>query len=215
MSAGTIRIVLAHEHAVVRAGLKALVASAGDISVVGEAEDGREAVSLAIRLKPDVVVMDSTLPELDGPAATKEIVARVPETRVLVLTMQEEEECVAPILEAGAAGYLLKSEAHHDLAAAIRAAAHGDPFARAGSRVLPTHAAHLSDTDRFKLLTSREQVVLTLTAQGYSAPEIGARLSISPKTVDTYKQRIHDKLGFTHRSQYVQFALRLGLLSVS
>jgi DNA-binding NarL/FixJ family response regulator len=216
MSSDAIRVVLADDHTVVRAGLKALLSSARDIIVVGEAADGREAVSLAKRFKPDVIVMDLTMPELDGTAATKEIVADVPQTRVLVLTMHAEEEYVAPVVEAGAAGYLVKSDAHRELVDAIRAVAHGEQFVRAGARVLSKKPPPPpTDRERYKLLTAREQSVLALIGQGYSAPEIGERLSISPKTVDTYKQRIQEKLGFSHRSQYVQFALKLGLLSAN
>jgi DNA-binding NarL/FixJ family response regulator len=173
-------------------------------------------VALAKRLKPDVVVTDLTMPEMDGTAVTKEIVADVPETRVVVLTVHAEAEYVTPVLEAGAAGYLLKSDAHRELIDAIRGVVHGQQFVRAGARSLSSKPPlPPTDRDRYQLLTAREQAVLALVGRGYSAPEIGERLAISPKTVDTYKQRIQEKLGFTHRSQYVQFALKLGLLSAS
>jgi DNA-binding NarL/FixJ family response regulator len=137
---------------------------------------------------------------------------------VLVLTMHSEEEYLVPLLEAGAAGYLVKSAADRELVDAVRAVARGDVYVRpAAARVLAKGLTQKdprqAERDRFERLTERERDVLRLTAQGYSAPEIGERLFISPKTVDTYKQRIQEKLGFGHRSDYVQFALKLGLLS--
>jgi DNA-binding NarL/FixJ family response regulator len=213
-----IRVVLADDHTVVRTGLKAVLGTAKDIDVVGEAKDGREALTLIERYKPDVVVMDLAMSGMDGLAATQEIVEKQYATRVLVLTMHEEEEYLMPVLKAGAAGYLVKSAADKELIDAIRAIAHGDVYVRgAAARVLAKGITkkdpHQEDRERFERLTDRERDVLRLTAQGYSAPEIGDRLFISPKTVDTYKQRIHEKVGLAHRSEYVQFALRLGLLT--
>jgi DNA-binding NarL/FixJ family response regulator len=218
MSGDVIRVVLADDHAVVRAGLRSVLASARDIEVVGEASNGREAVDLVKRISPDVVVMDLSMPQLDGTAATAEIVAAALSTRVLVLTMHAEEDYLVPVMAAGAAGFLLKTDADRDLVDAIRAVAYGDVYVRpAGGRILAKHLLKKdplqSDRERFERLTAREREVLRFVGQGYSAPEIGRRLLISPKTVDTYKQRIQEKLQFTHRSQYVQFALRLGLLA--
>ena len=218
MSGDTIRVILADDHAVVRAGLKAVLRTAKDIEVVGEAADGKEAIAIVERLKPDVAIMDLSMGDVDGKTATKEIVSKGLPTRVLVLTMHAEEDYLVPLLEAGAAGYLVKSAADRELVDAVRAVAAGDVYVR------PTAASVLAkgltrkdprqlDRERFEKLTERERDVLRLTAQGYSAPEIGEKLFISPKTVDTYKQRIQEKLGFGHRSDYVQFALRLGLLS--
>jgi DNA-binding NarL/FixJ family response regulator len=218
MIADVIRVILADDHAVVRAGLKAVLGVAKDIQVVGEASNGREALSAVERLDPDVVVMDLTMPEMDGVAATKALVAQKARARVLVLTMHAEDEYLVPLLEAGASGYLVKSAADRDLVDAVRAVAHGDTYvqpsaARALARGLRRKEAHADDRERFERLTERERDVLRLVASGYSAPEIGERLFISPKTVDTYKQRIGEKLGLTHRSEYVQFALKLGLLT--
>jgi DNA-binding NarL/FixJ family response regulator len=218
MAGDVIRIVLADDHAVVRAGLKAVLGAAPDITVVGEATNGREAVALVDRFHPDVIVMDLTMPEMDGTAATKEILGKGNGTRVLVLTMHTEDEYLLPLLEAGASGYLVKSAADRELVNAVRAIAKGDPYVSpAASRLLvkglqkkdPAKA----DRDRFDQLTQREKDVLKYVAQGYSAPEIGEKLFISPKTVDTYKQRIQEKLGLSHRAQYVQLALKLGLLT--
>lgn len=218
MISDLIRVVLADDHTVVRAGLKAVLGTARDIDVVGEARDGREAVALVDRFKPDVVVMDLSMAGMDGTAATKEIVAKGVNTRVLILTMHPEEDYLVPLLEAGAAGYLVKSAADRELVDAVRAVAKGDVYVRpTAARVLAKGLTrkdpHQVDRERFEKLTERERDVLRLTAQGYSAPEIGERLFISPKTVDTYKQRINEKLGLSHRADYVQFALRLGLLA--
>ena len=218
MTGDLIRVVLADDHAVVRAGLKAVLGTARDIDVIGEASNGKEAVALAERFKPDVVVMDLSMGEMDGTAATKEIVAKALPTRVLVLTMHAEEDYLVPLLEAGAAGYLMKSAADRELVDAVRTVARGEVYVRASAaRVLAKgikkREEHSDDRARFERLTEREQEVLRLTAHGYSAPEIGEKLFISPKTVDTYKQRINEKLGLSHRADYVKLALKLGLLA--
>jgi two-component system, NarL family, response regulator NreC len=218
MRADVIRVVLADDHVVVRAGLRAVLSAARDIEIVGEASTGREAVELAEREKPDVVVMDLTMPDLDGVGATKEIVARGLATRVLVLTMHTEEDYLVPVMEAGAAGYLVKTNADRELVDAVRAVAYGDVYVRpiaAGilAKKLTRKERLQPERDVFDKLTARERDVLRLTGQGYSAPEIGRQLSISPKTVDTYKQRIHEKAHLSHRSDYVRFALKLGLLA--
>jgi two-component system, NarL family, response regulator NreC len=218
MPGDMIRVVLADDHTVVRTGLKAVLAAAKDIDVVGEAKDGREAIALVERFKPDVVVMDLAMDGTDGLQATEEIIAKQYPSRVLVLTMHEEEEYLIPVLKAGAAGYLVKTAADRELVDAIRAVAHGDVYVRgSAARVLAKGLTkkdpHQEDRERYERLTERERDVLRLTAQGYSAPEIGDRLFISPKTVDTYKQRINEKVGISHRAEYVQLALRLGLLS--
>jgi DNA-binding NarL/FixJ family response regulator len=220
MSDDVIRVILADDHTIVRSGLKAVLGAAPDIQVVGEAKNGREAVAMAERLDPDVLVMDLTMPELDGTGATKEIAQKGLRSRVLVLTMHLEEDYLVPLMEAGAAGYLVKSAADRELVDAVRAVARGDMYVRpAAARVLAQNlskrAASQSEQSRFENLTQREQDVLRLVAQGYSAPEIGEQLFISPKTVDTYKQRIQEKLGIAHRADYVQFALKLGLLTKS
>src|SRR3982751_326761 len=212
-----IRVVLADDHSVVRAGLKAVLGVAKDIEVIGEAKNGREAVTLAERFKPDVIVMDLSMPELDGTAATKEIVSKGLATRVLVLTMHTEEDYLVPLMEAGAAGYLVKSAADRDLVDAVRAVAHGDVYVHpSAGRILAKNLTKKdpakTEREQFEKLTQRERDVLRLVAQGYSAPEIGERLFISPKTVDTYKQRVNEKLGISHRSEYVDFALKIGVL---
>lgn len=212
-----INVVLVDDHAVVRAGLKAVLSSAKDIRVVGEASNGRDAISAADRLHPDVMVMDLAMGEMDGIEATQNIVGKEKAPRVLVLTMHAEEEYLVRVLEAGASGYVVKSAADRELVDAVRAVAHGDVYVQASAaRVLARGLARDGkDTDlraRYEKLTDRERDVLRLVASGFTAPEIGEQLFISPKTVDTYRQRINEKLGITHRSEYVRLALKLGLL---
>src|ERR1700759_389031 len=218
MPGDLIRVIIADDHNVVRAGLRAVLGSAKDIEVIGEAKTGLEAVTMAERFKPDVVIMDLAMPEMDGTAATKAIVAKGLAARVLVLTMQAEEDYLVPLMAARAAGYLVKSAADRELVDAVRAVAHGDVYVRpAAARVLAKNLTRkdpaATERERFEKLTQREQDVLKFVAQGYSAPEIGERLFISPKTGDTYKQRIREKLRLTHLSVYVQLALKLGILS--
>ncbi|MEO8881492.1 MAG: response regulator transcription factor [Gemmatimonadaceae bacterium] len=212
-----VRVVLADDHAVVLAGLRAVLGAAPDIQIVGEARNGAEAIALAEKLDPDVLVMDISMPVMDGTAATALATERKLRTRILILTMHDEEEYLVPMLSAGAAGYLVKSAADRELIDAVRTVARGEMYIRpSGAQLL---ARGLTQKDplaaeraRYDALTERERDVMRYVAQGYTAPEIGDKLNISPKTVDTYKQRIGEKLGFTHRSEYVKLALRLGLL---
>ena len=218
MSEDLIRVVLVDDHAVVRAGLKAVLGLARDITVVGEAASGRDAVPLVERLKPDVVIMDLTMPDGDGASATKTIMAKGLGCRVLILTMHAEDEYLVPVMEGGASGYLVKTDADRELVAAVRAVARGDVYVRtAAARILAKSLAKKdpvqTEREQYERLTDRERAVLKLVGLGYTAPEIGEQLFISPKTVDTYKQRIQEKLHLSHRTQYVQLALRLGLLT--
>ena len=210
-----VRIVLADDHAVLRAGLRSLLAGERDMEVVGEASDGEEAIEAAQRLRPDVVVMDLSMPGTNGLEATRRIVSMEMGPKVLVLTMHSEEEHVVPVLEAGASGYLSKTSADEELIDAIRVVARGEVFLppSATTRLLREYRqAEGAEGDRLKNLSMREQEVLALTAEGFSSREIGEKLYISPKTVDTYRARIMDKLGFSHRTELVRFALKVGLL---
>ena len=218
MTADIIKVILADDHAVVRAGVKAVLSSAKDIQVIGEATNGREAVGLAERLDPDVIVMDLSMGEMDGITATQEMVAKNVRGKILILTMHAEDAYLVKALEAGASGYLVKSAADRELVDAVRALAHGDMYmqptaARVLAQGIKRQSEHADERDRYEKLTERERDVLRYVAGGFSAPEIGEKLFISPKTVDTYKQRINEKLGLAHRSDYVAFALKLGLLS--
>jgi DNA-binding NarL/FixJ family response regulator len=218
MTGDRIRVILADDHTVVRAGLRAVLGAAKDVEVIGEAKNGREAVAMTERFKPDILIIDLDMPELDGMGALKELTSKNVESKVLVLTMHSEDEYLIPLMEAGASGYLVKSAADRELVDAIRAVASGDVYVRpAAARVLAKNLMKrdeaASERGQFEKLTQRERDVLRFVAQGYSAPEIGEKLFISPKTVDTYKQRIQEKLGLAHRSDYVQLALKLGILS--
>jgi len=215
---GVITVVLVDDHAVVRAGLKAVLSTAKDVKVIGEGSNGKDAISLAQRLDPDVIVMDLSMGEMDGVEATKELKAKDTRSKILILTMHAEDTYLVPLLEAGVSGYLVKSAADSELIDAVRAVAHGDVYmqpsaARALAHRIQRKAEHADERTKFEKLTEREQNVLRYVARGFSAPEIGEKLFISPKTVDTYKQRINEKLGLAHRSDYVDFALKIGLLS--
>ena len=215
-----IRVILADDHLVVRAGLKALLRASPDIEVVGEGANGRDALALIERLSPHVAVLDLDMPQMDGIDATREIVAHHPGTRVLILTMHTEEEYLVTLLEAGAAGYLVKNAADRELADAVRAVASGSLYVQpsaslALARSVARRGEHASERERYRQLSERERDVLVLVAGGYSASEIGDKLFISPKTVETYKQRIGEKLGLSSRPDYVQLCLRLGLLQAS
>jgi DNA-binding NarL/FixJ family response regulator len=216
MPPDVIRVVLADDHYVVRAGLRAVLGRAPDIDVVGEAKTGRETLTLVDRLQPDIVIMDLDMEDGDGTWATKEIMSRELPTRVLVLTMHREEEHLTSVLKAGASGYLVKTAADRELVDAVRAVAYGDVYLRPNAarvmaqQLLKKDPARV-DRERFSTLSEREQAVFRLIARGYSGAEIGEQLSISSKTVETYKQRIHEKLGLSHRAEYIQLAVKLGL----
>lgn len=214
-----IRVLLVDDHAIVRTGLRAVLGAALEIEVVGEATGGREALVLLEQVVADVIVMDLSMSEGDGLTATRDIArgggAGAP--RVLVLTMHAEEAYLEAALDAGASGYLVKSTADRELVEAVRTVARGEVYLPAGAATLMASGSRrreerASDRARFDRLTDRERAVMQLIAQGYTAPEIGEQLTISPKTVDTYKQRINDKLGLAHRADYVKLALKLGLL---
>jgi len=198
-----------------RAGVHALIGMEEDLEVVGEASTGDEAVEETRRLHPDVVVMDISMPGSGGLEATRRIAALGLESKVLVLTVHAEEEYLVPVVEAGASGYLTKTSADTDLLEAIKVVARGQVFLPPSAATLLLRRykdAESDDSAGLGDLSTREQEVLALTAEGFSSREIGQKLFISPKTVDTYRSRIMDKLGLSHRSELVRFALRVGLL---
>ena len=210
-----IRILLVDDHAMFRAGIKALIEAEDRLEVVGEASSGDEAVDRVRELKPDIVVMDLAMPSSNGLEATRRISALELNTSVLVLTVHAEEEYLVPVVEAGASGYLTKTSADTDLLEAIRVVARGQVFLppKAATLLLKRYKdAEGEESAGLNDLSTREQEVLALTAEGFSSREIGQKLFISPKTVDTYRSRIMDKLGLSHRSELVRFALKVGLL---
>jgi DNA-binding NarL/FixJ family response regulator len=212
-----IRILLVDDHAVLRAGLKALLEAEDDLTVIGEASTGEEGVARARTLEPDIVVMDLSMPGAGGLEATREIAALGKAIRVLVLTFHGEEEYLLPVLEAGGSGYVTKANADVDLAEAIRTVARDEVFLYPSAAKLLLQRYRTDEEGEegpLEALSEREREVLGLTAEGFSSTEIGKKLFISPKTVDTYRSRIMQKLGLTHRSELVRFALKTGLLQV-
>ncbi len=216
-SSSPIRIVLADDHGVVRAGLRALLERQPDISVVGEAADGPTAVRVTREQKPAIVVADLSMPG-GGLATIREITALGLPTRVLVLTVHAEERYLLPVLEAGGSGYVRKSSAHTDLLDAIRTVARGEVFLdpAATKTLLRGYLGRVGtgeELDLGELLSEREREVVKLTAEGYTAQQAGDILSLSPKTIETYRHRAMQKLGLTNRAELVRYALRAGLLS--
>jgi DNA-binding NarL/FixJ family response regulator len=212
---GDIRILLADDHAILRAGLRLLLDAEPDMVVIDEVGTGEEAVDRVRLLKPDVVIMDLFMPGIGGLEATKKISELDLGTRVLVLTVHAEEEYLLPVLEAGGSGYVTKTSADQDLVRAIRTVARDEVFLYPSAAKLLLQGYRTADDpadDPLAPLSEREREVLGHTAAGFSSAEIGKKLFISPKTVDTYRSRIMEKLGLTHRSELVRFALQTGLL---
>lgn len=212
----TIRVLLVDDHTVLRAGLRALLEIEEDIVVVGEASTGEEGVDAVKRLKPDVAVMDLTMPGAGGLQALKDIVALELGTHVLILTMHSEDEYLLAVLEAGGSGYVRKTSADHDLTQAIRTVAKDEVYLYPSAAKLLLKGFKVKqeerESDPLQKLSERERSVLAMTAEGFSSAEIGEKLFISPKTVDTYRARLMEKLGLTHRSELVRTAVRAGLL---
>jgi two-component system response regulator NreC len=212
----TISILLADDHGVVRAGLRALLEGQSDMHVVGEAESGPEAIEAARSLVPTVVVADLSMPG-GGLEAIREITALHLPTRVLVLTVHAEERYLLPVLEAGGSGYVRKSSAHTDLLSAIRTVARGEVFLdpAATKTLLRGYLGRVKsgqELDLGEVLSEREREVVKLTAEGHTAQQAGEILSLSPKTIETYRHRAMQKLGLTNRAELVRYALRAGLL---
>ncbi|WP_322798359.1 response regulator transcription factor [Thermoflexus sp.] len=213
-----IRILIADDHPVLRRGLKALIEEEQDMEVIGEAGNGLEAVQLAERLRPDVVIMDISMPELDGLEATRRIRERSPFTYVLILTVHAHERYLFPVLKAGASGYVRKTAADEELIEAIRVVARGDVFLypSATRMLLDDYLAQVRagyEKDSYETLSDREREILRLLAEGYTNTEIAQKLNLSVKTVETYRTRIMEKLHLRTRAELVRYALRKGLIS--
>ncbi len=214
-----LRILLADDHQMVREGLRLLIDAHPNMRVAGQAASGKEVVAMARELEPDVVVMDLSMPELNGLRATQLLKAQNPAAKVVVLTAHEDESYLNELCKAGASGYVLKRSAGDELIQAISTVANGGLYfeqslaSRALAGRLAPKAANSSETRTD--LSERERSVLTLLAWGYSNKEIAAELAISVKTVETYKVRVGEKLGLRSRTEMVQFALRKGWLSDS
>jgi two-component system response regulator NreC len=212
-----IQILLADDHWAVRAGLHALLDRQANIRVVGEAATGEDAVKQARALKPDVVLMDLVMPGIGGVEAMRRINALHTGTKILVLSAFLQEDRLLDVLAAGASGFVSKSSPAENLTRAIRTVVQNDVFLDpSAARVLVEHQKQprAKGKGAVNRLSAREREVLALTAEGHTAGEIGARLGLSAKTVDTYRARIMEKLGFQRRSELVRFALRTGLLKI-
>ncbi len=214
-----IKLVLVDDHAVVRSGLRMLLEAQPDIEIVGEAESGVEAVTLVRSSRPDVVLMDIQMPDMNGIEATKQIKEKVPDTAVLALTMHEDDQYFFEMLHAGASGYVPKRAAPDDLLVAIRTVARGEVFLypSLATRRVQDYLKRAETGDQplvYDNLTPREREVLILIAEGLSNAEIAERLVISIKTVDRHRENIMRKLNMHSRIDLVKYALRVGLIEL-
>ena len=218
-----IRIMIADDHAILRAGLRSLLSAQDDMTVVAEAIDGEEAVEKAGACKPDVLLLDITMPKKSGIEALQEIRKLSPATRVLVLTMHDDHAYLRSVLAAGGSGYLVKRAADTELLMAIRAIQQGRSYIDVGlednqlQTVLVDEQKARSEAAAKSLesLSDRERQVLELVALGFTHKEVGESLSLSVKTVETYRSRLSEKLGLRSRAELVRFALELGLLDTT
>jgi DNA-binding NarL/FixJ family response regulator len=214
-----IRVLLADDHTIVREGVRLCLEAMGDIAVVAEAQDGQEAVQLATQLKPDVAVVDLTMPRLNGVEAIRQIRRDLPSTEVVVLSVHDSEAYVVQALRAGAAGYVLKRNAATELAAAIRAAHDGQAYLHPSiaRRVIDDylsriHASEDAVSEPHERLTPREREVLQLAAEGHSTRAIAGLLCLSTKTVEHHRASIMTKLGLHGQTELVKYAIRAGLV---
>ncbi len=203
-----ISVLLADDHSLVRRGFRRILEDDEGMKVVGEASNGVEAIRMSHELKPKVVVMDLSMPELDGVQATKEIVKHLPETAVLVLSMHSDDNYVRNALDAGARGYLLKNAIDVDLVGAIRSVAEGQRFIGSGLK----YVAGEQD-DELKRLTAREKQVLQLIAQGNSNKDIARLLDLSVNTVSVHRANLMEKMNIHRTAELVLFAIRKGLVA--
>ncbi len=212
-----IRILLADDHSILRAGLRALLNAEPDFDVVGEVADGNQVLQLASALHPDLVLMDVSMPGLGGIEATKRLKEILPETRVLILTVHEDETLLRSAIQAGASGYVIKRAAETELIAAIQAISRGDMYihpamTRSLLKELTPEQPPKNNPDPQPTLTKREIDVLRLIARGYTNSQIASRLSLSVRTVEGHRANLMDKLNLHSRVELVEYAERQGLL---
>jgi len=214
-----IRVMIADDHAILRAGLKMLVNAQGDMEVVSEAPDGENVVQTAQETRPDVALLDLTMPRIGGMRALQEMTRDCPEIRVLVLTMHDDPAYLRSALAAGAAGYLLKRAVDAELLAAIRAVHSGGIFVDPRlanvlvQEVVAKRSTRADATRSVNILSDRELQVLRLVARGYTSAQIAKQIFVSVKTIETYRSRLAEKLGLRTRSEVVRFAVQMGLLT--
>ncbi|SET02382.1 two component transcriptional regulator, LuxR family [Oceanobacillus limi] len=212
-----IKVLLVDDHAVVRMGLSVLLNNVPEMEVVGEASEGNEGIEKALETKPDVVLMDLSMPHgKDGLSATSELKKQLPDTSILILTMHDDEEYLFRAIQAGASGCVLKSAPHQELIEAIKSVCKGNAYLHpaATKRLMDEYLDNIKQdgSDRYQLLSDREKEVLTLIAKGYSNKEIGEKLVISVKTVESHKSNLMEKLQMKTRPELVSYALKKGLL---
>ena len=212
-----IRVLIADDHTLVREGLRALLDGQGDFEVIGEASNGREAVDRAIQMRPDVVLMDIGMPELDGLAATRRITKVNPAIRILVLTVHETDDYFFRVLEAGAHGFLVKDAAATELVVAVNAVHHGGVFLHPpmARRLVEEYLGRVSSGEEraaHATLTPREREILTLIGVGHTNQEIADQLSLSINTVQAHRSHIIDKLNLHSRAELMRYAVRVGVL---
>jgi two-component system response regulator NreC len=214
----SIRVIIADDHNIMRAGLKALIEKQHGIEVIGEASDGRTTVTLALKLSPDVILMDISMSDMNGIEATKRIVEKLPKVRIVALSMHSDRKFVADMLNAGASGYLLKDCAARELAHAIHTVMSGRSYlSPAITDIMINDYKHILSRDTlsvFSLLTAREREVLQLLAEGNTAKKIASRLNVSIKTVETYRQHIMEKLDIHTIAGLTKYAVREGLTAL-
>jgi DNA-binding NarL/FixJ family response regulator len=211
-----IKVLLADDHPVVRDGLRALLQTQGDIEVVGDAANGREAMGLARQLHPDVVIMDIAMPELNGIEATLVMQEMTPPVQVLILSMHSTTEHIFRALQSGARGYLLKDSAGAEVVSAVRAVHAGRRYLsqKITASVVDDYIAGRHRASPLETLSRRERQILQLVAEGKSSAEVGTLLFLSPKTVDTYRSRMMQKLGISDLPSLVKFAIQNGLIAL-
>jgi DNA-binding NarL/FixJ family response regulator len=214
-----IRVLVVDDHTIVRDGICALLGLAGDMEVIGEAANGREALEMVRKLMPDVVLMDVAMPVMGGLEATRRIRKEFPKVKVLALTQYDDKEYVFPVLEAGACGFISKTAASSELASGIRSVHRGDSFLSPSvakflvedyQQVAGIRASH----DPYEQLTDREKEMLKLLAEGHTTQQIADMLVISPKTVEGHKTNLMAKLDIHNRTELVKYALRKGIITV-
>jgi DNA-binding NarL/FixJ family response regulator len=214
----SIKVVLADDHAIVRDGLRALLEAKPGISVVGDASDGKQVLSQVNELQPDIVVMDILMPELNGIEATKRILESSPQVRVIILSMLGTADHVFRAVQAGVRGFLLKESAGREVVDAVEAVYSGDMyFSRPITNTLVNDYMQMrqeTEADTIEKLSLRENEILCLVVEGKTSAEIGRDLHLSPKTVESYRSRIMQKLGVSDLSELIKYAIKHGLISL-
>ena len=214
----SIKIILADDHQLFREGLRALLEEESDMEVLAEAENGRTAVELTSQVHPDVVVMDISMPDLNGMEAARQIAQREPKTKVVALSMHSDKRFVEGMLKAGASGYLLKDSTHEELVQAIRVAVAGQTYLSPAvvGRVVDsyTHRGRSAGDVGIETLTAREREVLQLITEGHSTKQAAAQLHISVKTAETHRQQVMNKLNIHSLAELTKFAIRQGITSL-